>query len=295
MAGYVGYAGQGNPATGTVGATRQGTDPGVSMGVQQYGQVSQQDQQLQGLMNLYGPQMALANAQGQQQITGLEGQGYWDQQSLQNQMTSANQNAMFQQAGLGLSQQDLAIQQGALSRQLGNLPAQYGLQTQGFGLQQQQIGLGEQGAQQSAATARRGLDSSATASGSYTSIGANQGRGDISSDLARQMQGFGINRQQLGLQRQGAAMNYMEQTASMQDAQKELGLQSQKLGLSGQEIKSRLDNELNQLGIQSQVSSDQLLSEVSKVQQGIFSPMSGLISLISQRTNLPLYAPSGGQ
>lgn len=311
----MGYVGQGTGGT-------PARDPGQWQGIAAPGQIQQQgaavgqapgglyDQlgQLNALGSLYGPQMALAGALGQNQITGLEGQNFWTQQSLQNQINAANQGAYYQQAGLGLQGQSLGIQQGALSRQMAELPQQYGLTQQGFdiqgqrlGLQSQQVDLSQLGAWQGAAQQQRSLASQLTASGNPYSVGGARSRQDIAEQLQNQMTGFGLERQgiglsqqELGLQRQGAAINYYEQTAAAQDAQKELGIQSQQLGLNQSEIKSRLDTELNNLGIQGQVSSDQLLQAISQVKQGMITPLGNLASMIGQRLNLPFFAGQPG-
>lgn len=308
---YVGYAGQGDPSTGQQGLTRSQMDPGLVGGLpagqnyqystgtggfditNPYANQQFQQQQLQGLLGLYGPELALSGSLGQQQIDALTAGGLYGQAQLQQQMNAAQQGAMYQLGGLGLQGQSLDIQKAALARQLGELPQQYNLQQQGFGLQEQQIGLGEQSAWRGAQQQQRGIASQLTASGNPYSVGGGWQRQDVANQLQSQLQGFGLNRQQIGLERQGAALNYAEKTASLQDAQKELGIQSQQLGLNESEVRSRLDNALAQMGLQGKIDATTLLAETSKIKQGMVSPLSGLIGLIGQATNMPLLAGGG--
>lgn len=233
---------------------------------------------LSNYFDLYNKAMQPSLIEGQNQLDQNAAQlSLTDQMSLM-QAQQAQQSAGFQQQGLGLDRQGLGIQQGALTRQMELLPQQFSLQNQGFDLSQQQANYG-------AMTGMRDLNSAQTARGAFTSQGANAHRGDINQNLAFATQG-------IGLQRQGAGLNFKEQQAQQQDAQKELGLQSQRLGLSAQEIGSRLDNALSQLGIQNQVSRDQLLSEAAKVRQGMTSPLEGLFAHITDHSGVPLI--SGG-
>lgn len=269
------------------------TGGALSQPTQQITPYGTQVQDLQGLFNLYQPQFALAGALGNQQMNQLTAGNYFNNESLQAQMNQANQSAAFQQAGYGLDAQSLAIQQGALARQMNLLPQQYGIQQQQFGLQGQQLDLSQQEAWQNAQQQQQGLASQLTASGNPYSVGGATQRQQIQTGLQNQLTGLGINRQQLGLQQQSAGLNYQEQLASTQDAQKQLGIQSQRLGLSENEVTSRLDNALAQLGLQGQVNSYDLMNGISQIQQGEMSPLSGLISLIMQQTNLPLLAGQG--
>lgn len=213
------------------------------------------------------------------------GTGNLSDQMIYNQMMGqlqggrAQQETGFQLQGLGLDTQGLGIQQGALQRQMQLLPQQYGLQTQGFDLSQQ-------AAQYGAMAGMRDLNSAQTARGAFTSAGANAHRGDINQQLQQQLAN-------LGLQRQGAALTYKEQQAQQQDAAKQLDLQSQRLGLSKEEINTRLTNALQDLGIAGQVSNDQVLSELGKIQQGMFSPLQNYASQLSQAMNMPILAGGG--
>lgn len=289
------YAGMGNPQTGQQGFTRSQMDPGYAQapggGLQpQY--MDPQAQMAQAIAGLFGPQQALSNALGQQQVTDIMQGGWFNQEALNNQMQQQQQEAGFQQQGFGLDTQSLGIQQGALARQLGELPQQYGIQQAGFGLQEQQIGLGETAAKQNEALARSQFNDQSAASGNAAGFGANQQRQSMTQNLQNQLANFGINRQQVGLQRQGAAINYAEQTASLQDAQKQLGIQAQRLGLSEQEVTTRLNDALKQLGLQGDMDAAQVAQEISKVQQGMISPLSGMMGFFSQY--LPgLLSPGG--
>jgi hypothetical protein len=287
---YIGLAGQGNPATGQQGQVRSQSDPGyTNVGGQLQSQFSQQPDPnawfSQWQQQVGNPSQMLEQAQwnqlqGQIGLTGM-------QSDLASQIQ--NQQAGWQLQGFGLDQQSQAVQQGALSRQMSLLPQQYGLQQQGFDIQGQQLGvqgqrLDEQQKEswQNAAQSQRGLKSSATAAGTWNMPGTSQGYADIKQGLQNALTniGFGrqdlsLNQQQLGLNRQGAALTFKEQQAAQQDSQKMLGIQAQRLGLSEDEVRGRLQNALNQIGIGSQISVDQLLAEQYKVQQGGLSPLSG--------------------
>jgi hypothetical protein len=216
---------------------------------------------------------------GQGQINNLGDQNVLQQLQAMYSGQQQQQEAGFSLQNLGLDKNSLGIQQGALARQMALLPQQYGLQTQGFDLQQQQ-------AQYGAMTGMRDLNSAATARGAFTAGGTQAARGDINESLQNSLAN-------LGLQRQGAALNFKEQTAQQQDSQKQLDIQSQRLGISGDEIKSRLDNALAQLGIGSQISSEQILAEQQKVQQGMISPYETLFADLYNIAGVPLGAGAG--
>jgi hypothetical protein len=240
----------------------------------------QMDPNLQGFINMF--QQGVINPAemyGQAQMNQLGDQNTLQQMQAQYSGQQQQQQAGFSLANLGLDKNALGIQQGALARQMGLLPQQYGLQTQGFDLQQQQ-------ANYNAMTGMRDLNSAATARGAFTAGGTQAARGDINESLQNQLAN-------LGLQRQGAALNYQEQTAEQQDSKKQLDIQSQRLGISGDEIKSRLDNALAQLGIGSQISSDQILAEQEKVGQGMISPYETLFADLYQMAGVPLGAGAG--
>lgn len=218
---------------------------------------------LQSLYDLYNAAVINpANAMANQQTGNLQDQMALLMAGGDLQSQQAQQAADFSLAGLGLQQQNLGINEAALDRQSALLPQQFALQNQGFDLQGEQANYG-------AGVSRRGLDNNYAARGAFTSEGANQGRGDIQSQLDFSLRGIGLNRE-------GARLSHEEQMAQLGDAKKQLSLSSQQLGLNGQEIKSRLQNALQQIGISSMMSVDQLLSEMYKVQQGQISPISGL-------------------
>jgi hypothetical protein len=241
-------------------------------------QIEQQMQQLQGQFGPLYSQMLPGLVSGNNQYNSLQDQlnQLWAGNSLQGQQLQ--QQNQFSLQNLGLDQSQLGIQQGALGRQNALLPQQYALQTQGFDLSQQ-------GIQNSAAQQTRGLNSAQTARGAYTSIGANQGRQDIQTQLQQ-------NLANLGLQRQGAALNYKEQQAQNADSQKQLDIQSKRLGISKDELNSRLQNALQQLGISGQINADQMWSEFNKVQNGEWSPFGSILSDVTNQMQLPLL--SGG-
>jgi hypothetical protein len=258
-------------------ASNLGQNPG-QYGMSGPGSQSLMDPSFQALLGAYGPQFAQAQAQGQQAIIPL----YQQMQLLGPEGALANQQAQ-QQAGfseqqIGLNQQQLGIQQGALTREMQLLPQQYGLQQQGFGLSETEA---QQGYQQQL----RGLNSASTASGSFTSTGANQSRGDLYNNLTNSLQN-------IGLQRQGAALTFAEQQAQQQDSQKQLGIQAKQLGISEDEVKARLNNALQQTGLSSTLSADQILGQIGQIQQGELSPLSGLLSQIAQLSGITL---TGGQ
>lgn len=239
------------------------------------GSPGQQNPQLQAILDLFNSAvMGPTEAIGNQQIGNLQDQMMLTRAGGDLQSQLAQQQAGFSQQGLGLQRQQLGIREDALAREMGLLPQQYGLQQQGFGLQEAEASYG-------AGQSRRALDSSATARGSFTSEGANQGRADISQQLQFALQG-------IGLQRGQAALSNQEQMAQLQDSKKMLGISSQQLGLSDTEVKARLQNALDQIGISSQMTTDQLLSEMYKIQQGEISPISGLIGDIYQLSGISL-------
>lgn len=289
---YVGYAGQGNPATGQQGAVRSQVDPGyVSPGGGER-MYSDPTGNLQGLFSMYksavlDPSQMLGQAQinqlqNQMGLTGL-------QSDLASQLQQ--QQAGWGLQGIGLQREGLGVQQGTLSRQMELLPQQYGLQQQGFDIQGQQLGLGKAEIMTNAAKQRRQLEHQLVSSG-MAAPEANAQRGDILQQRAFGLFGNQLQQNQLGVTRQQAALNFKEQQAQQQDAQKMLGIHSKQLNLSEDEIKGRLQNALNQIGISNQVSVDQLLSEMYKVQQGEISPLQGLFGDLYSIGGITV--PSGG-
>jgi len=284
---YNGYAGALQPASppGPIpagqgwGSQAAGQVVGTALGVGQTAQPQNfVNPSLQGFLNTYQQGVAnpiLQNIYGQ--ISDLGNQDIQQQMQAQLQGQNLQQESGFSLANLGLDVNQLGVQQGTLTRQEALLPQQYGLQTQGFDLSQQ-------AAQYGAMQNMRNLNSSATASGAFTAAGTNASRGDINEQLQNTLAN-------LGLQRQGAALNFEESKAQQQDAQKQLDIQSKRLGISGDEIKSRLDNALQQLGISSQISSEQILAEQGKVAQGIPSAYEPLFADLYSMIGSPI----GGQ
>jgi hypothetical protein len=268
--------GSANPSQGQ-GTQTQGT--GLASGLS--GVTPQIENQAQDLASRFGLDYsqilpALVSSQNQGQSITDQLNNLWAGNNYQGQLLQ--QQNQFSLQNLGLDTQSLGIQQGALGRQQALLPQQYALQTQGFDLSQQ-------GIQNSAAQQTRGLNSSQTARGAYTSIGANQGRQDIQTQLQQ-------NLANLGLQRQGAALNFQEQQAQNADSEKQLDIQSKRLGISKDELSARLNNALAQLGISGQVSANQLLQGFSQAASGEFTPLNNILPDVANQLQMPLL--SGG-
>lgn len=138
-------------------------------------------------------------------------------------------------ARLGLQGSQLGVQRGALGRQPAFLSTLHDLTNQSL--------------QQSADVARRGVDSSATARGSFTAPGTNQHRDDISTQLANQLS--------------RSDTQYNEQVASLADQNKMLDLQASNLGLDRQQLKTELERGLSRLGLQNQLSIADLTSKIN--------------------------------
>lgn len=200
-----------------------------------------------------------------------------------------NQNAGFQRQSLGLDQQGLGIQQGALNRQGPLLGAEYGLQQQQFGLQNQGFDQAVQEAWQGAQRGQRSINSSETARGGFASQGHQQGLQDIQTQLSNSLSTIGRQRESASLSNQGNTLQYQEQVAKLGDAQKQLDLSSKRLGLSGEEITARLNQSLNQLGLSTAMSATDLLSGISKMQAGEYSPLSQMIGEIYPFLGLNLF------
>lgn len=220
-----------------------------------------------------GPQLALnADSRDQmaQQIAAY-------QASQLAQSGYLNQDYQTGLAKLGLQDQSLDVQREALARQPGYLGTLHDLANQAYN--------------QQAATNLRGLNSQATAAGSYTSIGAGEGRNDIATQLANQLS--------------RSDTQYNEQLATVADQNKMLDLQAQNLGLDRTQLKTDLDRGLDRLGLSTTLSVSDLLTKLNSsniedqmLAQQIFNAALGSSDYYSQfynpqTTNLQsIYGPT---
>lgn len=179
-----------------------------------------------------------------------------DQSALQN-------NTDYQLAQLGLSgdrlnvqRSDLGIQQGANARQgpLADLMHQ---------IQLGQLGLSRTNAWQQADVANRGLTSQDVSRGSNTSIGYNQGMGDIQNRLANQLQGIDYNQLQEGAQYGEKKASIADQQAQLENQGKMLDIAGQGLGLDRQHLNDQLQLGLQRLGINNADAVSQLLDKMN--------------------------------
>lgn len=198
-------------------------------------------QQRQG----FGTDILFANA-NQQQESGYLNQDY----------ALGNRRLNNQQAGLDL-------QRAALGRQPGYLTALHDLANKGFDIQNQQVGLGRQGAFANAGQARRGLESQLTARGAFTSVGGQQGRFDIAGDLLRQVQGYNLQDQSIGLNRQGEAVRYFENMAQVGDQNKKLDIAASDLGIDRDQLSNELQKGLGRLNLSTATNVSDLLGKIN--------------------------------
>lgn len=213
-----------------------------------------------------GPQLALnvnSREQMAQQIAAY-------QASQLSQSGYLNQDYQTGLAKLGLQDQSLDVQRAALARQPGYLSTLHDLANQSFN--------------QQADTSLRGLNSQATAAGSYTSIGAGEGRSDIANQLANQLS--------------RSDTQYNEQIASVADQNKMLDLQAQNLGLDRTQLKTDLDRGLDRLGLSTTLSISDLLTKLNSsniedqmLAQQIFNAALGSSDYYSQFYN-PSQSPN---
>lgn len=115
-----------------------------------------------------------------------------------------------------------------------------------FGLDTREQANAEGKARDQYSTGLRNLYSDATARGALTTKGARDQRGDLASQLMRNLEDVGVarGRSQLGKERS---------LADTQQAQALLDTEAQKIGLSGQDLQRQLDQGLAQLGLQGQI------------------------------------------
>lgn len=220
--------------------------------------------------------------------------------------------------GYGNTMAGLGIRQGGLNRELGFFPQQQGIANQlinlsrsdldselkrldlskaNLGLNRERLGLQGQGldisqriAQQQAEQARRGAWSSATARGATVGEGFRQGLGDISSNLANQLQQLGLSRQNLGISgreldlgSRGIDLNWMgllnqSQRLGLGQQQSDIGfalrggnLQDQlaMLGLAQTQAGQGLNQSLQQAGLNAATGTTNIgMSQLSGALQG---------------------------
>lgn len=203
------------------------------------------DQSVNAGMIQAGPQFALNQSTRDQ----LANQIALTQASQASQSGYLNQDYNTGLARIGLQGQQLDVQRGALGRQpqyLQNL----------HDLAQQLFGLNRTSATQQADINTRGLNSASTARGAFTSIGANEGRGDIQNQLANQLQGIDISSNE-------ETTRYNESVSSLADQNKMLDLQGQSLGLDRQALKTELERGLDRLGLSTSLSISDLTQKLN--------------------------------
>lgn len=279
------YQNAGQPSAYQPGGQYYGATQGTAYGLS--GEVPMADTSGGGIMgsiynNWYQNQFLPSTMLNQAQENQINNQiGF---QGLQSNLATnvANQNAGFSMRDIGLSREGLNVQQGTLARQMGLLPQEYGLQQQQFDVQGKRLdeqtteswlGAGEQ---------QRAAKGAGIAQGNLMLPGAAQQRADIGQHLKNALTNIGFSREDLGINRQQAALEFQEKQAQQQDANKMLGIQAKKLGLSEEEVSARLKNTLDQIGISNQVSVSQLLGELYKVEQGGVSIYSPLFAALQQ-------------
>lgn len=245
------------------------------------GSIAEQQQQAQlgALGGLYNQAVVQPyNAYANQQVGDLQSQLALLLAGNQQQTGYANQQYQSGLAGLGIQGAGLGIQQGALARQLPYMSAMHGLDLQNLQSEREMAQLGSRQQQQS-------LEHATVAGGAVGSVGSEQGYKDITQQLNSALAG-------IGRQETGSNLSYQEQVAQHYDAEKQLGLMGQQLGLSKTDITNRLQQTLDQIGIGGMMSVNQIMGEISKIQQGQLSPLSGMIGQIMAAAGMPI---PGGQ
>jgi hypothetical protein len=206
-----------------------------------------------------GPQFVLnQNARDSlaTQIGYLNANNNLDQSALQNDTAYQLSKLGLQGEGLDLQRANLGIDQGANARQGPLADLLHAISGGRFD-------LSRTGAWQQADVANRQLTSQDIARGSITSIGHNQGLGDISNQLANQLKGIDYSQLQEGAQ-------YGEQKAGIEDNRqrlenqgKQLDLAGKNLGLDRQHLNDQLTLGLQRMGIQNADAVSQLLDKMN--------------------------------
>lgn len=143
-------------------------------------------------------------------------------------LANQTQETGYLNQDFGFGTRRLDVEQGTLNRQA---PLLSGLHDLALG------GMNAQAAQQ-----RRALESAATGRGAFTSIGAQQGRADISGELARQTQGENLR--------------YGENVAKLDDAAKNMGI-------SRDQLQSDLQRGLERLNLTTSTSVADLMNRIN--------------------------------
>jgi hypothetical protein len=149
---------------------------------------------------------------------------------------------------IDLRQQGIDVDRTALGRQPGFLTTLHNIAGQGFDLTR--AGQAAQAAQN-----RRGLEANLTGRGAFTSVGGQQGRYDIATDLVRQTQGT-------NLEQQGETARYFENMAQVGDQSKRLDIAASGLGLDREQLKNELNKGLSRLGLDTSTSISSLLDKI---------------------------------
>lgn len=307
------FAGAGT-GTGTGGAGG-GTSPGTDLATQlAQGTITPAAAAAQQQQQAINQQIGLAGAQRQFGTTEAN-------QAFQNAMAQLGiQSSQLGLQGerLGINQGDITFNQRILGEQQSLANQLWGAQNQNleanFGLTQQQQ---EQARQQEALNekeARAGLDSSAAAGGATVTKGYGEQVGfqntqnsirnqQMALSEAQTRQQHDYQKQTQGISQQQGRESFEQQLHGIGDSQKQhdiaekqLGLMSDQLGISKTQIQQQLQNTLAQLGISDALTVNQLMQQKAAIDQGMFSPIAGLLQQIYGMSGLqiPTASPVGG-
>lgn len=204
---------------------------------------------------LSGPQMAML----QSQYGDLSGQLGTTQAGYDFAKDAANKDAAAQLAKANLGPEYDAITRAAIARQLQGLNATdrnayltLGQQYQGFDLQNKQ-------AWQDTARKQWANRSDATGKGAVGSVGYNKRMGNYQQDLANQLQGVGISREETRLGAAQSQADRREQAAKLNDQNKMLDIKAKEYGIDKSQIQANLQEGLAKLGIDNMASINNIM------------------------------------
>ena len=200
---------------------------------------------LQAAQGAAAPQ--LAQLQGQQAGYGI---------GIYGALAGQNQEAGYLQSTYDLGQRRLANQQAGLNVDIGANARQPGFLTALHDIAGKGFDLTRQGEAANAAVNRRALESQLTARGAFTSVGGQQGRYDIATDLARQTQGT-------NLQQQAGDVRFNENMAQTADQKQKLDIAGKDLGISGDQLNNELQKGLDRLHLSTSMSVADLTNKIN--------------------------------
>lgn len=185
----------------------------------------------------------------QQQAGMYAGQFGMSQAGFDLARQAMMQGTQADQARLNLQPQYDQIEREAIYRQTMGLNDQNNLAYRQLGNQLEGFDLQQKSAWERTGQAQTAAKSDATVRGAMSGRGINRTMGDIQTDLANQLTGIDIGRDDAKMGFEAGQLSRAEQRAALADKNKMLDIKAQEYGISRQQIEASLSQGLAKLGL----------------------------------------------